>query len=231
MDASISASWLLKGHFDFSARDSRHTITQLIRADLCAALSLPKDGLRIASFPVGPAWRHIFWWREGNTDYAEAQFFAEVSETHPVLSLGVAVEKGLEDRARRPEELMDRATWDWPRLVKHLPVVLSTDVVAAAAALRGPINVRIRSRQADTEAAWETRAFSFVDGGWFERHVGRADPDKIAEYVRALDGQRDSWAIVHFAHDLGPAEADGLQASGAAALLIGFDGIRRRLRP
>jgi hypothetical protein len=234
MDSSISASWLLKGHFDFSAQDPRHTTTQLIKADLCASLGLPKDGLRIASYPVGAAWRHIFWWREGNVDYAEAQFFAEVSETHPVLSLGVAVEKGLEDRARRPEQLMDRATWDWPRLVEHLPVVLSTDVVAAAAVLRGPINVRIRSKrrvEADSGATWETRAFSFVDGGWFDRHVGRVEPDKISEYVRDLDSQRDSWAIVHFARDLGPAEAEGLPSAGAAALLVGFDGIRRRLRP
>jgi hypothetical protein len=234
IEPSISASWLLNGHFDFSAQDPRHTITQLIKAHLCASLSLPKDGLRIASYPVGAAWRHIFWWREGNVDYAEAQFFAEVSETHPVLSLGVAVEKGLEERPRRPEELMDRATWDWSRLVVHLPVVLSTDVVAAAAGLRGSINVRIRSKrrvEADTEATRETRAFSFVDGGWFERNVGRVEPDKISEYVRDLDGQRDLWVILHFARDLGPAEADGLAASGAAALLMAFDGIRRRLRP
>jgi len=230
-DASVSASWLLKGHFDFSAQDSHHTTTQQIKAELCAALSLPKRGLRIASFPVGVAKRHTFWWREGTVDYAEAQFFAEVSETHPILSLGVSVEKGPEDRARRVEELMDRANWDWPRLVKHLPVVISNDIPAAAGVLQGPINLRIRGRQADTEAAWETRAYSFVDGGWFERHVGRGDPDKISEYIRDLDSQRDLWVIVHFACDLGPAEANGLQPSRAAALLLGFDGIRRRLRP
>lgn len=234
MDPSISASWLVKGHFDFSAQDPRHTITQLIKADLCTSLSLPKDGLRIASYPVGAAWRHTFWWREGNVDYAEAQFFAEVAEPYPVLSLGVAVEKGFEDSALRPEQLMDRVTWDWPRLVERLPVVLSTDVVAAGAALQGPINVRIRSKrraEADTEAAWVTRAFSFIDGGWFERHVGRVEPDGISEYIRGLDSQPDLWAIVHFARDLGPAEADGLPSSGAAAILIGFDGIRRRFRP
>lgn len=234
MDPDISASWLLKGYFDFSAQDPHHTTTLGIKADLCASLSLPKDGLQTAQFPVGPSWKHIFWWREGKVDYAEAQFFAAVSATHPVLSLGVAVEKGLEGRARRPTQLMDRATWDWPRLVEHLPVVLSADVAATAAALRAPINVRIRSKgsvEDDTEAAWTTRAFSFVDGGWFERHVGRVEPDEISEYVRGLDGQRDLWAIVHFARDLAPAEADGLSPSGAAALLIAFDGIRRRLRP
>jgi len=231
MDASISASWLLKGYFDFSAQDRNHRTTDLIRTDLCAALGLPNDGLRIAGFPVGASWRHIVWWREGNVDYAQAQFFAEVSETHPVLSLGVGVEKGLEDHARRPEELMDRSTWDWPRLIAHLHVILSTDVAAVAAALGGPIALRIRSRQADTETAWETRAFSFVDGCWFERHVGRAEPDAISNYVRGLDSKRDAWTIVHFARDLGPTEADGLTPGGAAALLLGFDAIRRRLRP
>jgi hypothetical protein len=234
MDSSISASWLLKGHFDFSDQNPRRTTSLMIRAALCGSLGLPENGLRIAYYPVGKTKKHIFWWREGRLDYAEAQFFAEVSKTNAVLSLGVAVEKGLEGRAQRPEQLMNRAVLDWPRLVEHLPAVLSTDVVAAAKALQAPINVRIRSKphvDANTEAAWETCVFSFVEGGWFERHVGRSKPARIWEYVRNLDSQRDAWAIVHFDLELGPAEADGLPASDAAALLIGFDRIRRRLRP
>jgi hypothetical protein len=234
MDPSVSASWLLKGHFDFSEQDPRRTITQLIKADLCNSLGLPKDGLRIAQYPVGPNWKHIVWWREGDADYAEAQFFAEVSRTHPMLSLGIAIEKGTEGHARRPQELMDRASWDWPRLIEHLPIVLSTDVVAAASALQAPINIRISSKRRvapDPEAGWKTRAFSFVDGSWFERHVGGVDADTIAEHVLYLDGQKDLWAIVHFAHDLGVSDVDGLSASDAAARLLVLGGIRRRLRP
>jgi hypothetical protein len=136
--------------------------------------------------------------------------------------------------ARRPEELMDRASWDWPRLIEHLPIVLSTDVVAAASALQAPINIRISSKRRvapDPEAGWKTRAFSFVDGSWFERHVGGVDADTIAEHVLYLDRQKDLWTIVHFAHDLGPCDVDGLSASDAAARLLALGGVRRRLRP
>lgn len=236
MDTSIAASWLFKGHFDFSAQDPHHTTTQLIRDELCALLGLPKDYLRIAFYPTGMTKKHTFWWRETDLDYAEAQWFAEISKSYPVLSLGVSVEKGLEGAgshlAARPEQLMDRRTWDWPRLVEHISNVLSIDVVAAARTLQRPINVRIRSRRRSElePTAWETRSFSFVAGGWFERHAGRADPETICEYVRQLDLQSEVWAIVHFACDLGPAEAGGLSTSKAAAILVGFDGVRRRFR-
>ena len=76
MDTSISAAWLLKGHFDFAGQDQHNTTTLLIKANLCAALGLPKDGLRIAFYPAGPQYKHSYWWREGDTDYAEAQFVA-----------------------------------------------------------------------------------------------------------------------------------------------------------
>ena len=211
---------------------------QAIRDELCTRLALPARSLRIANYPVGPSFKHIYWWREGGTDYAEAQFFAEVSKSHPVLSLGVAVEKGREDLTspvplRRPEQLMDRRTWDWPRLVQYFPNILATEVVAAAASLRGSVNVRIRSKSfADPDTtAWETRTFSLVDGSWFERHRGHTEPAVISEHVRELNGQPDSWAIVHFACDLSPAETDGLTASGAADILMAFNSVRRRLRP
>jgi hypothetical protein len=146
-----------------------------LKANLCAALGLPKDGLRIAYYPVGPQFRHIYWWREGSDDYAEAQFVAAISKDHPVLSLGVSIEKASEDgEAKRAGDAMDRCTWDWPRLVKGLADILSSDVPAAAKALNSSVHMRVwsRPRPKGERVGWHTRAFSFVDDQWFERHAG-----------------------------------------------------------
>lgn len=235
MSAPISAAWLLKGHFDFAGQDQHNTTTLSIKAGLCEALGLPSDGLQIANYPVGPQFKHTFWWREGRTDYAEAQFVAAISKEHPVLSLGVSVEKGLEGSAiRRPEEVMDRRVWDWPRLVARLSDVLSTDVPKVATGLGSPIHLRVRrgARSDGERRWWQTRAFSFVQDRWFERNAGRVrvEAEAVVEQVRELDDRKDLWAIVTITCDLGPAEADGMTPSQAAALLLQFAGIRRRFR-
>ncbi len=69
---NFSGSWVRRGYFDFSTDDHRHAPTQAIRKELAVAIGVTADALRIKSFPVGPAWRHTFWWREGHSDYAEA---------------------------------------------------------------------------------------------------------------------------------------------------------------
>jgi hypothetical protein len=170
MSASISATWLQKGYFDFSGQDQHNTTSLLVKANLCTALGLPKNGLSVASYPVGPQFRHIYWWREGSADYAEAQFMAAISREHPVLSLGVSVEKGREDRAvGTGTDAMDRSTWDWPRLVKELADILSIDVPALEKTSQGPVHLRVWSRrhsEAD-QAGWHTRASSFVSEQWF----------------------------------------------------------------
>ena len=84
MDASISGTWLLQGYFDLSQQDSRHTTTQQIRNELCTALGLSKKSLSIPNFPARAKWKNTFWWREGNVDYAEAQFVAGISQTQPI---------------------------------------------------------------------------------------------------------------------------------------------------
>jgi hypothetical protein len=231
MDASISASWLLHGYFNLSGQDPSRTTTQQIRNELCTALGLPKKSLGIRTFPVGTNWRHTFWWREADVDYAEAQFFAAISQTQPVLSLGISIEKGREDHVRPKAERMDRKTWDWPRLVKNARIVLSTDVVDAANALQQPINLRIRCRKrGGEEEAWTRRTFSFVNGAWFERHVGKVDAAVIATYIGVIDNLADTWAYVEFARDLGPTEAGGLSPADATAILLKFSRLRERLR-
>lgn len=87
----LQASWLLKGYFQVAGQ------TQQIRDSLAARLGRPASAVHIAFFPAKPKWKHTYWWREGETDHVEAQFFARIAEEYSVLSVGVSVEKGLED--------------------------------------------------------------------------------------------------------------------------------------
>lgn len=235
MGASISGAWLLKGHFDFAGQDQHNTTTLSIKANLCTALGLQPDGLSIANYPTGPAFKHTFWWREGDTDYAEAQFVAAISKEHPVLSLGISVEKGLEGGpATGPKQMMDRHVWDWPRLIESLSDILSADVPGIATAIGAPVQVRVRHgvRWEEDRRWWHTRCFSFVDEQWFERHAGRVriETEAIVEHVRDLDDRKESWAIVTITQDLAPSEAEGMSPEEVAGVLLRFGGIRRRIR-
>ena len=234
MNSSFSPDWLLKGYFNLSEQDKNNTTTRLIRDELCVLLGLPSKGLRISTYPTGVAWRHTFWWREGDLDYAEAQLFAQISQTYPALSLGVSVEKGVENPAasRRPEQMMNRNTWDWPRLVQNTAAVLAA-VADTAAATRSPINLRTRTRSFLDQGvrAWQVRCFSFVGDGWFERHVGVSDAAEITEHITELDDQKDNWTTVHLAYDLAPGDVADLSPAGAARMLAGFNPIRLILRP
>ena len=112
MGASVLGAWLLKGHFDFADQDQHNTTTLSVKASLCDALGLQPDGLRIANYPTGPSFKHTFWWRESETDYAEAQFVAAISKEHPVLSL-----------ARSYQVVEAAATWGASR---HRPYLRQT---------------------------------------------------------------------------------------------------------
>ncbi|MEM2112278.1 MAG: hypothetical protein QXX08_10465 [Candidatus Bathyarchaeia archaeon] len=90
----FQCKWLFRGYFEVSDPAGGPSFTQQVRESLNA--QIVGASFQIASYPVGPAWRHTFWWREGNSEYAEAQFFARIAEEYPVLSVGVSVEKGIE---------------------------------------------------------------------------------------------------------------------------------------
>ena len=143
---ALQANWLLKGYFQVDDQ------MQQIREGLAARLGRPASAVHIAFYPVGPIWKHTYWWREGETKYAEAQFFARIAEEYPVLSVGASVEKGLEDTDAVPSErreafLMDRRTWDWQRLKSRIRDVVKTDVPACASLLARPIELRFSASQ------------------------------------------------------------------------------------
>ncbi len=177
MNASLSAAWLQEGPFDLGGPDPRHTTMISIKETLSDALRLPPDGLRIAFYPPGPQFKHTYWWREGGRDYAEAQFVAAIAKEVPVLSLGVSIEKGFEAGVPgRPEQVMDRAVWDWPRLVSALPEILSVDVPGVAAKLAAPISVRVHTGidvAGEPKRWWRVKAFTFFQDHWWHRHGGR----------------------------------------------------------
>ena len=226
----MHASWLRQGFFVLGDDGFMPSVRRLLEQHL----SQPQGTLRIRNYPVASHWKHTYWWREGKTEFAEAQFFAQIAKSYPVLSLGVAIEKGFEDERATADtaKLMDRHTWDWPRLPDNIDEVLATDVVEAAQGISGPVNLRINSKRVvDGESlGWEMRAFSIVEGTWYERYVGAVTPDTIASYIRGVDERRDSWVIVHFGEDLAPTEAEGLSPEQTAVKLMRFNPVRRRLR-
>jgi len=229
-DMELQASWLLQGYFDFASEDARHTPSQAIRDGLASTLGLPAHKLRIRSYPVGPAWRHTFWWREGEADYAEAQFFIQIPE-YPVLTLGLSIEKGREDPAAPPERLLNRNTWDWQPFLTRSETILASAVPAIAASLASPLNLRVRLLpRGDVRAPLENRAFSFVGDRWHERRRGLAEVSEIVEYLRGVDSQQDHWAIVHFAIDLAPERVTRSDTDALVRLLSPFDTIRRHIR-
>lgn len=226
----FNGTWVRRGYFDFSSDDHRRAPTQAIRKDLAMAIGLSADALKIRSFPVGPAWRHTFWWREGDSDYAEAQFFMQIAH-YPVLSLGVSVEKGREDAVAAGDKLMNRRSWDWQRFVDHCAIIFETDVPAAAANLPQPVNLRVQLLPRGVErAGLDDRSFSFVDGRWYERLRGSADVGAIRDYARAVDQLQDCWGLVYFAMDLSPEAVEGVSPSTVARYLSAFEPIRQRLR-
>lgn len=217
---TADARWLHQGFFVLG--DDQANFTRAVRDELQRSLGL---AFRIGGYPNRQAWRHTVWWREGDQNYAEAQFFARISKEYPVLSMGVSVEKGIEGPVETSDEEMDRQTWHWPRFVQHAEDILSSEVRAVSANLGQPISLRIKVWR---EAA-ETRAFSLVNGQWYERHRGTVNEADIARYIADLDGRQASWVDAYIAQDLAPRDADRLTTQAASAILLTFDGIRRRL--
>jgi hypothetical protein len=180
--------------------------------------------LRIVYFPPYQTLRHVYWWRQGAEPFVEAQFVAELSRSHAVLSLGLSVEKGREEM---------NARWDWYRFLKQVPVILSHDLPKVARNLRAPIEFRVRSRREVRGAsdAWEVRSFCLFDKQWFHRHYGDATVTNIRDYLRELNEREDTWVIVHCVRDYFPDDVKNLNVLEAASTLAAFDGIRQRIRP
>jgi hypothetical protein len=229
---TIRSSWLIRGYFNLSEEDRRHTTTQEIRDTLSTALGV---NLQIAMYPVGPNWKHTFWWREGTADYAEAQFFVRIDEDCPVLSLGVSVEKGREgsDAGMVPAQRMDRGIWDWSRLIERRLAVLAS-VPEIAVRLQQPVSLRVRAYDKPYDENQLVRSksltFSFVDGQWFQRHQGSANVATIASFIERLDQEMNLWIDLYFAVDLAPSIAEGMTGANIAGLLLRFEPIRRQLK-
>ncbi len=150
---------------------------------------------------------------------------------YPVLSLGISVEKGREGAGAVGDALMDRHTWDWQRLVDNCTTLLENDVPESATTLPQPITLRFQLLPRGAERPEiDDRSFSLVDGQWYERRRGSADVTAITDYVRAVDQQRDCWALVYFTMDLSAESVDGVNPSKIADHLSAFAPIRRRLR-
>jgi hypothetical protein len=231
----FEARWCWQGYFDLSSPGRRETTTQAIRDELTQRLGQGAQKLQIAQYPVGPQFKHTFWWREGDRDYAEAQFFARVSGDHPILSLGVSIEKGLEDLSgiaatRQGAYRMDRKSWDWPKLLKRAGQLLTEDVRTSAKKCDRPVCIRIVSHQPSLdEVRRHSRTFVLFQDRWFERHVGTSDTKKVTAYLGEVDKRRDSWVVVYIGCELSPTEVEGMEPAQVADALMCFANVRERL--
>jgi len=221
----LSASWIRKGYFDFTGLDHHRTPTILIRKALSRSLGLPPGGLRTKSYPVGPSWRHTFWWRQGEVDSAEAQFFLSVAGERPALSLGISVEKGLEDGGQ-PLAQMDRSLWDWPRFVERSSELMSA-AVPACVGNQAPFDVLTLRLEIGGE---RPEAFTFTDRDWYSRRVGAADVPSIVERIRELDAMKDRWVTAWLSFDLAASEAAAMSADEVAAGLLRLEPVRQAVR-
>jgi hypothetical protein len=146
----IQSVWLTRGYFDLS-KEGQPTTTKIIRDELCKSIGLAPGSLQIANYPVGPSWKHTYWWREGKRDYAEAQFFVQIAREYPVLSVGISVEKGFEDDQALPanRQTLDRRFWDWQHLVNDSLALLQEDLALVADHLSHPFYVRFHEHDRD----------------------------------------------------------------------------------
>jgi hypothetical protein len=223
----LKSQWVVRGYFDVA----EYPIMPAIKDRLAVALGRP---MHIAVYPPGPKFKRTYWWREGDDDYVEAQFCMRIDGDYPVLSIGVSVEKGLEQAAAAGKAfaLMDRKTWDWRRLLDGSAEIFAKDVPRLASVLTKPLSIRILARRWDNGKREEAlnRTFVCTEDRFFERHVGGVPADTIVSHLRELDQKQDFWVNVQFACDLLPADVEGLTEDVAAALLLKFNPLRKRMR-
>jgi hypothetical protein len=227
----LDPAWLEMGFFKFDSARSRSTPTDEIRRFLARGLHLEPREIRRKGYPVGPAYRHTVWWREGKHDYAETQFFAQIEHAQPVMTLGLSVEKGYEPPTtpERDSELMDRRTWDWPGLLRSGSEVLGKGVADVSGRLDRSVHVHLAGYAMNPEDR-ERAYFSFVRGRWYRRHEGTAKTAKVLEKIASFDTRHDWWLDLYIGCAFSPAEVADMDTQAAAEVLLAFAPLRKMIR-
>jgi hypothetical protein len=221
--AAFEAVWVRRGYFDLQSRVRRDaTFSKLVTDELRKTTSVTK----VAGYPVRAKFRHSLYWREGNVNYAEAQFFATISHQHALLSLGVSVEKGVE--AGTGEQRLNRQTWDWRRVVRLAPELVAVSLPRLAEQLSRPLSLWLLTARGNEER--ESRTFVFDGGQWFQRYSGGVRPEAITRAITQVDKWGEAWVNLHVGYDLTAEEAGKLDVAAFARRLSAFDGVRRLLR-
>jgi hypothetical protein len=220
---TVSADWLTKGYFVLRNDGLMCDVRDILEK----SLRMARGSLDVRMYPEERKWKHTVWWRQGRPAYKEVQLFTQVSREYPLLSLGLAVEKGYPSMkvAKHAAKRMD-SSWDWHHFVANAETILRSDIPALATRLQRPVTLRVTLPAVDSRS----RAYSFAGGGWYERWEGHGTERRIVEHLNEVHGMDDQWAIVHLACDLSPADAHGLTARDLAKTLVGFNDIRKRIR-
>lgn len=220
----LQESWLVNGYFELASEKGR-SFTQEVRDQLGDALG---SRLRSKSYPTRGR-RFWLWWRELEEPYLEAQFFAGLALEHPILSLGVSVEKGFEEGKSAGEaEWMDRRTWDWPRLVDRRDILLE-EIRSIAERLRRPVFVKFHKKDLEGRTCERENRTFVHHGSWHRRHQGSIDVKAISSHIENLDTLKSHWIEASFCCELSPGDARGMTTHELAGLLLAFAPLRAKI--
>ena len=156
---------------------------------------------------------------------------AHIDDACPVLTLGITVEKGIEDPAHvsDPSELMVRGDWDWSNLMETAPEIIETTLPACAKILKRPVFLRCYGSVPGTKEQ-RRKHYGFVDKRWFRRHEGGVETGSIMEALRTFDSHKNWWVDVFIGCDFSPSEVAEMDTEEAANTLLAFAPLRRMLR-
>lgn len=212
-------AWIRRGNFVLGSVSHGHqdTFSIAVRKELTKTTSIKKH----AGYPSRDL-RHSIYWREGDVNYAEAQFFASISQHHAVLSIGVSVEKG--------DESVDHRTWDWPHVLKVVPRLVKDKLPALAEQLPRPLVIWLQPSLRAKQIEQGSRTFMFEERQWFERHIGKVAVEKIVQAIADADKNTELWVNLHIGYELSEADASGLTPAEFAERLRAFDAMRLFLK-
>lgn len=223
-EETLDCDWLHLGYFDQREDKRGDTRTIKIRNTLD---ELHGRHFEISMVPRAPGvFRRTFYWREPEDGGDRAQYIAHIDENAPVMYIGLSVEKG-EETDDPMHEIMDRQTWDWPRLVQVDPSRLESILKNLSQSLNRPVLVYVWSH---TRTDQGSRCFVFLKDGFYERGVGTATVDDLKAVLRDIDVQGDTWVDAWIVCALAPSEVGRLKPSEAASLLYKFSELRTLLR-
>ena len=232
-ESKLRSEWLEQGYFNLESSKRRITHTHEIRDHLANLLKMDRASLKRRGYPVHQNFRHTLWWREGEHNFAEAQFAAYMDRSAPMMMLGLTVEKGIESNSPTSGEfdLMDRAIWDWPKFVNVASRIVNEMIPECVKKVGKSAHLGIHAFDQDSKPK-NRDYYSCTGKEWFRRHEGAVDSGRVVGAINDLDepDYRNCWVDVYIGCFYSPAEVGEMTTKHAAEILAAFAPVRSVIR-